>query len=142
MTLQIALVLSIAVGAIILFVTEKLRMDLVAVLVLCLLTLLGLVDTGQALSGLGNAATVTVAAMFILAAGLQNSGALSGIGHLLGKAKSPFQFLLILFGVLAVISPFVNNTAVVAVFMPIVIAASASVGMAASKSSPYSLMKP
>ena len=133
MTLQIALVLSIALVAIVLFSTEKLRMDLVAVLVLTSLTLLGLVDANQALSGLSNTATVTVAAMFILAAGLQNSGALSGIGNLLGKAKSPFQFLLILFGVLAVIAPFVNNTAVVAVFMPIVIAATASIGMAASK---------
>src|SRR5690606_39350344 len=64
--------------------------------------------------------TVTVAAMFVLAAGLQNSGALSGIGNLLARAKSPLQFLITLFIVLAVIAPFVNNTAVVAVFMPIV----------------------
>lgn len=133
MTLQIGLVLLIAVVAVVLFSTEKLRMDLVAVLVLTSLTLLGLVDTSQALSGFSNSATVTVAAMFILAAGLQNSGALSGIGTLLSKARSPFQFLLMLFVVLAVIAPFVNNTAVVAVFMPIVIAATASVGMAASK---------
>ena len=133
MSLQIGLVLLIAFVAVVLFSTEKLRMDLVAILVLTSLTLLGLVGVGDALSGFSNSATVTVAAMFILAAGLQNSGALSGIGTLLGKAKSPFQFLLILFAVLAVIAPFVNNTAVVAVFMPIVIAATASVGMAASK---------
>src|SRR5690606_28308979 len=77
--------------------------------------------------------TVTVAAMFVLAAGLQNSGALSGIGNLLARAKSPLQFLVILFIVLAVIAPFVNNTAVVAVFMPIVIAATTGIGMSASK---------
>ena len=71
--------------------------------------------------------------MFILAAGLQNSGALSGIGRLLGEAKSPLLFLLTLFGVLAVVAPFVNNTAVVAVFMPIVMAAAAGIGMSASK---------
>src|SRR5690606_16171195 len=89
--------------------------------------------TGQALSGFSNPATVTVAAMFVLAAGLQNSGALSGLGTLLARARSPLQFLVILFAMLAVIAPFVNNTAVVAVFMPIVMAATASIGMSASK---------
>ncbi|NLC36761.1 MAG: SLC13 family permease [Alcaligenaceae bacterium] len=133
MTLEIALVLSIALVAVALFATEKLPMDTVALLVLAALAITGLVDTSQALSGFSNPATITVASMFVLAAGLQNSGALSGIGNLLSGARSPFQFLLILFGVLALIAPFVNNTAVVAVFMPIVIAATASIGMSASK---------
>ena len=133
MTIEIAVVLAIALGAIVLFATEKLRIDAIALLVLAGLALSGLIDTGQALSGFSNSATITVAAMFVLAAGLQNSGALSGIGNLLGRAKSPTQFLIVLFVVLAVIAPFVNNTAVVAVFMPIVIAATASVGFSASK---------
>jgi len=58
---------------------------------------------------------------------------LSGIGRLLSQAKSPFLFLLMLFGVLALVAPFVNNTAVVAVFMPIVMTAAAGIGMSASK---------
>src|SRR5690606_1780139 len=109
------------------------RIDAVALLVLSGLAILGLVNPGEALSGFSNQATITVAAMFILAAGLQNSGALSGIGRLLGKARSPFMFLLTLFGVLAVVGPFVNNTAVVAVFMPIVMTATAAIGMSASR---------
>lgn len=133
MTIEIGLVLFIAVMAIALFATEKLRIDAVALLVLCSLAVLDLVSPAQALSGFSNQATITVAAMFILAAGLQNSGALSGIGRLLGQAKSPFIFLLTLFGVLAVVAPFVNNTAVVAVFMPLVMTAAASIGMSASK---------
>lgn len=133
MTLEITLVLGIALIAIILFATEKLRIDAVALLVLSSLAIPGLVTPGEALSGFSNQATITVGAMFILAAGLQNSGALSGIGHLLGQAKSPFLFLLVLFGVLAVVAPFVNNTAVVAVFMPLVITSAASIGMSASK---------
>ena len=133
MTIEIGLVLLIAVVAIFLFATEKLRIDAVALLVLCALAILNLVSPAQALSGFSNQATITVAAMFILAAGLQNSGALSGIGRLLGRAKSPFFFLLTLFGVLALVAPFVNNTAVVAVFMPLVMTAAASIGMSASK---------
>lgn len=133
MTAEIATVLGIALVAVVLFATEKLRIDVVALLVLSTLAIVGLVSPEQALGGFSNPATITVAAMFVLAAGLQNSGALSGIGRLLGKARSPTQFLLILFGVLALIAPFVNNTAVVAVFMPIVMAATASIGMSASK---------
>lgn len=133
MTTEIALVLCIALMAIVLFATEKLRIDAVALLVLSGLAILGLVSPGEALSGFSNAATITVAAMFVLAAGLQNSGALSGVGRLLGNAKSPFLFLITLFGVLALVAPFVNNTAVVAVFMPIVMAATARIGMSASK---------
>lgn len=133
MTLEIALVLAIAAGAMALFITEKLRADGIAILVLVSLTLLDLVSPGEALSGFGNQATIAVASMFILAAGLQNSGALSGLSTLLGRARSPLQFLLMLFGLLALIAPFVNNTAVVAVFIPIVIAASLKIGLAPSK---------
>ncbi|WP_116652958.1 SLC13 family permease [Pelagibacterium sediminicola] len=133
MTVEIALVLGIALIAIALFATEKLRIDAIALLVLSALAILGLVSPGEALGGFSNQATITVAAMFILAAGLENSGALSGIGRLLGRARSPLMFLLILFGVLAVIAPFVNNTAVVAVFMPLVMTAAAGIGMSASK---------
>ena len=133
MTFEIALVLGIALIAIFLFATEKLRIDAVALLVLSMLAVLGLVSTGEALSGFSNQATITVAAMFILAAGLQNSGALSGIGRMLGKADSPLMFLVILFGILAVVAPFVNNTAVVAVFMPLVMSAAANIKMSASK---------
>ena len=133
MTVEIMLVLGVALIAIILFATEKLRIDAVALLVLFSLVILGLISPSEALSGFSNQATVTVGAMFVLAAGLQNSGALSGIGSLLGQAKSPFLFLLVLFAVLAVVAPFVNNTAVVAVFMPLVITSAASIGMSASK---------
>lgn len=133
MTTEIAVVLGLALIAIVLFATEKLRIDAIALLVLSTLAILGLVTPEQAVGGFSNPATVTVAAMFVLAAGLQNSGALSGIGDLLSKARSPVQFLLLLFLVLAVIAPFVNNTAVVAVFIPIVMAACARIGMSASK---------
>src|SRR5690606_34581288 len=87
----------------------------------------------EALSGFSNEATITVAAMFILAAGIENTGALASVGRLLGKSRSPTVFLLLLFGVLAVVAPFVNNTAVVAVFIPLVIAASRNIGMPPTK---------
>lgn len=133
MTWDIVITIGIAAAAVVLFATEKMRMDAVALLVLTSLALLGQVNTEEALSGFSNAATVTVAAMFVLAAGLQNSGALDGIGSLLGKVKSRWLFLAALFAVTAAVSPFVNNTAVVAVFIPIVIAAAQNIKMPPSK---------
>ena len=94
MTFEIVLVLLITIAAMTLFVTEKLRIDAIAILVLVSLTLLDLVSPSQALSGFSNPATITVASMFILAAGLQNSGALAGIQRLLGAAGSPLQFVI------------------------------------------------
>src|SRR5690625_3801982 len=133
MTTDIFLVLAIAVVAMGLFITEKLRVDVVAILVLVSLTVLDLIKPAEALSGFSNSATITLGAMFVLAAGLQNSGALSGINALLERTRSPCFLLLTLFILLAIIAPFVNNTAVVAVFMPIVINASLQIGMAPSK---------
>lgn len=133
MTIEIFLVLGVAVIAMGLFMTELLRMDIVALLVLASLALLGLVSPQNIFSGFSNQATITVAAMFILAAGLQNTGALSAIGTLLDMCRSPTTFLLMLFGLLAVIAPFVNNTAVVAVFMPIVMTSCLKIGMSPTK---------
>lgn len=133
MTLNILLVLAVTLGAVTLFATEKIRMDVVAILLVAVLTLLGLINTEQALSGFSNQATITVAAMFVLAAGLRNSGALSGLGRALGRVSSPTMFLLVLFVVLALVAPFVNNTAIVAVFMPLILTATARIGMPASK---------
>ena len=109
MTLEIFLVLLITAAAMALFVSEKLRVDAIAILVLVSLTLLDLISPSQALSGFSNPATITVASMFILAAGLQNSGALIGIQKMLSAARSPLQFMLMLFALLALIAPFVNS---------------------------------
>ena len=133
MTIEIFLVRLITVIAMVLFITEKLRYDGIGMLVLASLAILGLVSPSQALSGFSNEATVTIASMFIFAAALENSGALSIVSKFFSQIKSPFAFYLMLFGVLALISPFVNNTAVVAVFIPIVISASLKVGLSPSK---------
>jgi di/tricarboxylate transporter len=80
-TQDIALVLAILAVSVALFVTEILRMDLVALLVLCVLALTGLVTPAQALSGFSNEAVVTVWAMFILSEGLTRTGS----GQILGR---------------------------------------------------------
>ncbi len=74
MTQDIALCLLILVTSVMLFATEILRMDLVALLVMCALAVTGVVTPAQALAGFSNEAVITVWAMFILSEGLTRSG--------------------------------------------------------------------
>lgn len=67
--LDIILVLAVAAGATVLFVTEKLRIDVAALTILIALLSLRLILPGQALYGFSNPATATVACMFVLSAG-------------------------------------------------------------------------
>lgn len=112
-------------GAIVLFASEKLPVDIVAILALSALVVLGLVAPDQAISGFANEATITVAAMFVLSAGLQRTGALAALGRVFARVRWEWAFLLLVMSTIAVISAFVNNTAAVAVFLPLVLAATA-----------------
>ncbi len=133
MGMELWLTLAVLAGAVYLFVTEKLRVDIVALLVLASLLVLGLVSPAEALSGFSSQATITVAAMFVLSAGLQRSGALQGMGEALARIRSSWMFVLVMMLVIAFISAFTNNTAAVAVFLPLVIAAAIANRQAPSK---------
>ncbi len=131
--MELAITLLVLAGAVALFVTEKLPVDVVALLVLSTLLVLGVVTTDEALSGFSSPATITVAAMFVLSAGLQRSGLIGGLGDQLARIKRGWLFALVLMALAAFLSAFVNNTAVVAIFIPMVIAAVAGTGQAPSK---------
>ena len=122
MSLDAILVLAILIGAVVLFISEIFPIDFVALLVLGTLLLLGLVTPEEGISGFSNPATVTVAAMFVLSAGLQKTGATQAIGQLMLRfSKNYFSALVVIMGTITVISAFVNNTAAVAVFIPLVL---------------------
>jgi di/tricarboxylate transporter len=134
MPLEAILVLVILVGAVALFVSEKYPIDFVALLVLGVLLALGLVTPAEGISGFSNPATVTVAAMFILSAGLQKTGATGVIGQLMVRfGRSYFTALVVIMGTITVISAFVNNTAAVAVFIPLVMVVANRRKIAASR---------
>jgi len=116
-------VLLLAAGAALLFATEALRADVVALLLLVALALSGLVSLPEALSGFSNPATATVATMFILSAGLRESGLVAGAASSLGRALGgrPRLLYAALLVFAMVVSAFVNNTAAVAVLIPLVV---------------------
>ncbi len=134
MSIDAILVLAILVGTVALFVSEKYPIDFVALLVLGTLLALGLVTPQEGISGFSNPATVTVAAMFILSAGLQKTGATASLGRLLVRfGRSYFTALVVIMGTITVISAFVNNTAAVAVFIPLVMIVAGRRKIAASR---------
>ena len=127
------LTLCVMAGAVALFVSEKLSVDIVAVLALSALVVLGVVGPDVAISGFANEATITVAAMFVLSAGLQRTGALRALGQFFARIHWPWAFGLAVMVTVAAVSAFVNNTAAVAVFLPIVMAATAAKKLSPSK---------
>jgi di/tricarboxylate transporter len=128
MTPDIAVVLVVLAAAIALFASGKLPSDLVALLTMVVLLLLGLVSPEQAIAGFSNTATITVGAMFILSAALFKSGAVNFVGTWitrLGRRSLWIALILLMVGIGA-ISAFMNNTAAVAIFLPISVAAAKS----------------
>jgi len=113
-------ILATAIG---LFVSGKLRADLVAICSLTALLVLGLIAPDQALLGFANQATVTIAAMFVVSAGLVRTGLVqwvaSGLDRRAGKGE--WQLILLLCIVIAALSAFLVNTATVAIFIPVAI---------------------
>ncbi len=122
MTLQIAIVFVILVSAVTLFITERLRMDLVALLVLGSLALTGLVTPAEALSGFSNPAVVTVWAVFILSGSLSRTGVANNIGLqvLRWAGTGEMRLIVVIMLTAAVLSAFMNNVGVVALLLPVV----------------------
>ncbi len=131
--LHLWLTVIVMAGAIALFITEKLRVDVVALLVAVALLATGVVTMSEALSGFSNQATVMVAAMFVLSGALQRNGALVAAGDLLAKIRWQWLFLLVMMGLVVCVAAFVNNTATVAVFLPLILATTTANRWAPSK---------
>jgi len=123
MTFEIAIVLIIIAVAFILFVSEALPIDVTALTILGILILLGLISAQDAIRGFSNPAVITIAALFILSFSLQKSGVLEYLVLRLIKisSKSKSLGLIAYLFAIAIASAFVNNTAIVAVFIPITI---------------------
>ena len=129
------LVMAVEAGAMVLFVTERLRTDVVAICVLAALLLLGLLQPSQALFGFASHATATVACMFVLSAGLVRTGLVDFLARRIDRlaGRGEVGLLLTLCLVVAALSAIVVNTATVAIFIPVAIALSRSRRIASSR---------
>ena len=123
MTSEIILTLSILGVVMLLFITEWLRADLVALLTLSVLALTGLVKPDEALSGFSSPAVITVWAVFILSAGLARTGVASWMGRQVLRlgGGGEKRMLFVVMAVAAVLSGFMNNVGVTALMLPVVL---------------------
>ncbi len=111
------------IGAIILFVTERVRVDVVALLVLLVLTLVGVITHQQALQGFSNEAVVTIASVLVLSGGLMRTG----VGNILGQrllrlaGHQETRLLAVMMLAVGLMSGIMNNIAVGALMLPAVL---------------------
>jgi di/tricarboxylate transporter len=122
-TPEIGLTLAILISAIALFVSERLPVDVVALLVVLALIATGLLTPAEAFAGFANPAVIAVAAIFVVSAGLFQTGVAGHIGRAiirLAGQNEPRLVVVLMIGV-ALLSAAMNNVAATAVLLPAVI---------------------
>jgi di/tricarboxylate transporter len=113
--------LAIVVGAFVALARNWAPPDLLFVAAAVLLAATGVISTDEAFAGFSNSGMLTVACLFIVVAGMRETGVLDYIGHhVLGGAQTERGALLRLGGVVMPMSAFLNNTPIVAMFLPVV----------------------
>ncbi|MEY5040654.1 MAG: hypothetical protein RLZZ414_182 [Bacteroidota bacterium] len=131
-----AIITLIIIGvAIILFATELISIDLVSLLIIVLLVVFGVNTPQESIDGFSNKATITTAFMFILSATVLKTGALQYMAHRVSHIfKYNFHIGMALMMVLiAIMSAFINNTPIVAIFIPVLIQIAHSSGQSPTK---------
>jgi di/tricarboxylate transporter len=123
MTPPIAITLAIIVAALALFATEKLRVDLVALLVLLSVGLFRLIDPERIFDGFANEAVITVWAVYMVSGGLFKTGVADAMGRIIHRLAGDTEPRLIatIMATCGVISAFMNNVGATAMLMPAVV---------------------
>lgn len=122
MTFDQAILLVVLLAALVLFISERWRYDIVALLALLTVTLTGIVPADQAFYGFGHTAVVTVAAVLVVGRALQNSGLVDIMAsYALRVGDRPSAQVFALSGLVAILSAFINNVGALALLLPVAI---------------------
>lgn len=135
MPIEIIIVFALLGMAVILFVTELISFDLTALIILALLMGTGILTPAEGLSGFSNPATITVTFMFVISEGLRITGFLNSIGDFFANRirKNHISGLFFMLLFIGFCSAFINNTAIVIIFIPVVIEVAARINISPSK---------
>lgn len=129
--IKVTLLLLATVG---LFVWDRLRYDVVALLALFAAVMLGVVPAGSAFDGFSNPVVVTVAAVLALSGAIGRSGAIEHVlSFMMRFSEKPALQMFVLCGSCMVISAFMNNVGALAIFLPVTLAVSRASGRPASE---------
>ncbi len=133
--MEIALVLTLLVIAVILFATEKLSIEIVTLLMLIILASTRIITAEEAFAGLSSDFIIIIASIFILSAALQETGILDfavvSLVRLAQKSSNLMLFIVML--VTGIVSAFMNNTTVTAMFVTPLVGLSKRINTSASK---------
>ena len=135
MNLDLALVLLVLAASIVMFVINRPRMDAVALLVMVTLPFTGIITMNEALAGFSDSSIILIAALFVIGEGLVRTGVARRLGDWLdAKAGSSENYLLILLmAAVGGLGSLMSSTAVVAIFIPVVLRISKNRGTAPSR---------
>lgn len=135
MTPQIALTLAVGMGALALFIWNRLRVDVVGLLVMTTLIVLGLVTPAEGIAGFANEATVTVGLMLVLSTAMLRTGVVDILARWTTRlaGRSEPRLLAVVIGLVIPVSAFLNNTAAVAILLPMLLGFSRTMSIAPSR---------
>jgi di/tricarboxylate transporter len=135
MTLDQILFLLILCGGLYLFVSERLRVDVTAMLLLLALVLTGVLDPGQALSGFASEPAIIVAAVFVLSGGLAATGITERLGRWIGRAagRSESRAIAVVMPAVAALAAFTHHVMVTAMMLPLLLKHGRETGLPASR---------
>jgi len=123
LTLEIALVLGILAAALALFIGSKIRMDVIALMVLGSLVVTGLITPPEAVAGFSNGAVIAVWAMFILSNAMTRAGISNMIGYSVLRlaGRQEVRMIVVIMVTSGTLSFFMNNIGVAALMLPVVV---------------------
>jgi di/tricarboxylate transporter len=130
MNREILIVYAVLVSAAILFLTNRVRSDLVAILVMLALMISGVLSVGDCLAGFADPVVMIIIAMFIVSEALVNTGIAQRIGEMVMAAGQGSETRLIVMLMLAAggVGAFMNSTAAVAIFLPVTLTVARKTG--------------
>ncbi len=135
MNAEIVFVFTLLLLTIILFVSDKVRLDIVAIGVILVLMLSGLLTPVEALSGFADPVVLLIAGLFVIGEGLYQTGIAFAVGHWLMRVAGTHEvrLMVMLMLVVAGLSAFMSSTGAVAIFIPIVLSLSVKAGINPSR---------
>ncbi len=135
MSADLILVLGLLGVAMVMFALDRPRMDAVALIMMCVLPLTGIISVNEALAGFSDPSVVLIAALFVIGESLVRTGIAQRLGDWLIRraGRSDTQLIPLMMTVVAGIGSVMSSTAVVAIFIPVVLRIARSTGIAASR---------
>lgn len=127
---EMLFVFSILLATVVLFATDRVRLDIVAILVILSLSISGVISASEAVAGFGDPVVLLIAGLFVVGEGLYRTGIAYAVGNWLTKVAgtSEIRLLVLMMLVVAGLSAFMSSTGAVAIFVPVVLGIAAKIG--------------